>query len=92
MTVIDVFKYKSLRLKAIGVCLIFFAISYLYDSPTFIVDQLHLSPNINLVVLSISEITAYIVAIPFITRLSRVKTGVISFLLAGLISSVLILY
>lgn len=50
----DLFRYKSLRYKAICLCIMFLLTTYLYYGPIFIVDRLGFNPYLSQVIVVMS--------------------------------------
>jgi len=54
ISIIDIFRYDSLRKKTICMCIVFFSIAYIYYEAAFLVDQLGSNIYFNQVAISVS--------------------------------------
>lgn len=62
VTPIDLVRFKSLRLKSIGVFVLFFLINSVYFGPVFIVEELGFNVYLSQVIVGSSELIAYPIA------------------------------
>lgn len=92
ITILDVFRFKSLRTISICMCVIFFVLSYIYFTPSFLVDKLGFNSYVSQIVVSFSELLAYPISIPFIKKMPRVKSGLFCLLMAAIFSFIAVFY
>ena len=83
-TLLDLFKFKSLRTNTAYLSALFFFVSMLYIGPSSAIDQFSLDIFILQAILSVSECLAYPIACIFIAKAKRKTIGVKCFLFCAL--------
>lgn len=82
-SIVDLFRYASLRFTFIAGFSLFFGIQVIYYGISFVSDQLGLNFFLAMYIVAFCELIAYVLTDLFVAKLERKKWIVVGFVLIG---------
>ena len=90
ITLLDLFRFSSLRTITICLCLIDFAVIVLYYGPVLAIENIGFNIYISSLVVQISELVVYVPLYKFIHKFPRVTAGYVLLSLSGICCFILL--